>query len=66
LIPGVLSDETSAWQIVFKMVCYLVQSYTRPVEYKGWKVRCINERQLCNWQVAWRYGLWTHKTRRPD
>ena len=38
LIPGVLSDETSALTDSFQDGLLAPPVYTRPAEYKGWKV----------------------------
>jgi tRNA (guanine37-N1)-methyltransferase len=38
LIPGVLSDETSALSDSFQDNLLAPPVYTRPAEYKGWKV----------------------------
>ncbi|MBA7580161.1 tRNA (guanine-N(1)-)-methyltransferase [subsurface metagenome] len=38
LIPGVLSDETSALTDSFQDNLLAPPSYTRPADYKGWKV----------------------------
>ena len=38
LIPGVLSDETSALTDSFQDGLLAPTVYTRPAEYKGWKV----------------------------
>jgi tRNA (guanine37-N1)-methyltransferase len=38
LIPGVLSDETSALSDSFQDNLIAPPVYTRPAEYKGWKV----------------------------
>ena len=38
LIPGVLSDETSALTDSFQDDLIAPPVYTRPAEYKGWKV----------------------------
>ncbi len=38
LIPGVLSDETSALTDSFQDNLLAPPVYTRPAEYKGWKV----------------------------
>ncbi len=38
LIPGVLSDETSALSDSFQDDLLAPPVYTRPAEYKGWKV----------------------------
>jgi tRNA (guanine37-N1)-methyltransferase len=38
LIPGVLSDETSALTDTFQDGLVAPPVYTRPVEYKGWRV----------------------------
>ena len=68
LIPGVLSDETSALTDSFQDNLLAPPVYTRPAEYKGWKVPDIllsgNTPQI----DAWREELAYKRTeeRRPD
>ncbi len=54
LIPGVISDETSALTDSFQDNLLSPPVYTRPADYKGWKVPEIlisgNERQIDEWK----------------
>jgi tRNA (guanine37-N1)-methyltransferase len=67
LIPGVLSDETSALSDSFQDDLIAPPVYTRPAEYKGWKVPEV----LLSGHEAkidqWRYEKATERTqkRRP-
>ncbi len=68
LIPGVLNDETSALSDSFQNNLLSPPVYTRPAEYKGWKVPDVllsgNEKEIRKWQTekaVERTGL-----RRPD
>ena len=68
LIPGVLSDETSALTDSFQDGLVAPPVYTRPQEYKGWKVP---EVLLSGHQAKieqWRYENAVNRTRqrRPD
>ena len=68
LIPGVLSDETSALSDSFQDGLIAPPVYTRPAEYKGWKVP---EVLLSGHQAnieEWRHdqSLERTKKRRPD
>ncbi|MEK6783000.1 MAG: tRNA (guanosine(37)-N1)-methyltransferase TrmD [Bacteroidota bacterium] len=68
LIPGVLSDETSALTDSFQDGLVAPPVYTRPAEYKGWKVP---EVLLSGHQAKieqWRYENAVNRTRqrRPD
>jgi len=68
LLPGVLSDETSALTDSFQDGLLAPPVYTRPAEYKGMKVPDIllsgNEAKI----AAWRHeqALERTKERRPD
>lgn len=68
LIPGVLSDETSALTDSFQDNLIAPPVYTRPAEYKGWKVPQV----LLSGHDAnvnqWRYEQSVKRTRerRPD
>jgi len=68
LIPGVLSDETSALTDSFQDNLLAPPVYTRPAEYKGWKVPDV----LLSGHFAkiekWREDMaYAHtKNRRPD
>lgn len=54
LIPGVLSDETSALTDSFQDGLVAPPVYTRPAEYKGWQVpeilRSGNEKLINEWR----------------
>lgn len=54
LIPGVLSDETSALTDSFQDGLLTPPVYTRPAEYKGWKVPDIllsgNDQLIDDWK----------------
>lgn len=54
LIPGVISDETSALTDSFQDNLLSPPVYTRPADYKGWKVPDIllsgNDRQINDWK----------------
>jgi tRNA (guanine37-N1)-methyltransferase len=68
LIPGVLSDETSALTDSFQDGLLSGPIYTRPADYKGWKVPDV----LMSGHFAkidkWREDMaYEHtKNRRPD
>jgi len=68
LIPGVLHDETSALNDSFQTGLLDSPVYTRPAEYKGWKVPEIlfsgDQKKI----EAWRFEQALEKTkkRRPD
>ena len=68
LIPGVLNDETSALTDSFQDNLLAPPVYTRPVEFRGWKVPDIlmsgNHAKI----EAWRHeqSLARTKERRPD
>jgi tRNA (guanine37-N1)-methyltransferase len=64
LIPGVLSDETSALTDSFQTVYYLVPS-TRPQTIGWWSSLSLTSGNFAKIEVARRYGL-ILKTRRPD
>lgn len=68
LIPGVLSDETSALTDSFQDNLLAPPIYTRPAEYKGWQVPEIllsgNTPLIENWREEQAY-IRTEK-RRPD
>jgi tRNA (guanine37-N1)-methyltransferase len=54
LIPGVLSDETSALSDSFQDGLVAPPVYTRPAEYKGWKVPDVllsgHEAKIAQWK----------------
>ncbi|MGQ8338035.1 tRNA (guanosine(37)-N1)-methyltransferase TrmD [Sunxiuqinia sp. A32] len=68
IIPGVLSDETSALTDSFQDNLLSPPVYTRPANYKGWKVPDIllsgNDKQINEWKEkqAWERT----KQLRPD
>jgi tRNA (guanine37-N1)-methyltransferase len=68
LIPGVLSNETSALTDSFQDNLLSPPIYTRPAEYKGWKVPDIllsgNFANIDRWRED--MALEHTKTRRPD
>lgn len=68
LIPGVLNDETSALSDSFQDNLLAPPVYTRPSEYKGWKVpdllRSGNLKAIENWRHE--QSIERTKTRRPD
>lgn len=68
LIPGVLSDETSALTDSFQDNLLAPPIYTRPADYKGWKVPAIllsgNFAKIEQWHEDMAYDK--TMTRRPD
>jgi tRNA (guanine37-N1)-methyltransferase len=68
LLPGVLSNETSALFDSFQDGLLAPPVYTRPSDYKGWKVPDIllsgNGAAIKDWQEA--KALERTKKRRPD
>ncbi len=68
LIPGVLSDETSALTDSFQDNLLSPPVYTRPAEYKGWKVPEIllsgNTKKIEEWRHE--QALEHTRKRRPD
>ena len=68
LLPGVLSDETSALSDSFQDNLLSPPVYTRPAEYKGMKVPDIllsgNDRLIDDWKHQ--QSLERTKERRPD
>jgi len=68
LIPGVLSNETSALTDSFQDNLLAPPVYTRPAEYKGWKVPDIllsgHQANIDKWREDMAYEH--TKTRRPD
>src|SRR5688572_24575908 len=67
LIPGVLSDETSALSDSFQDNLIAPPVYTRPAEYKGWKVPDVllsgHEANINDWRQE--KSLERTKARRP-
>lgn len=68
LIPGVLSDETSALSDSFQDDLISPPVYTRPAEYKGWKVPEIllsgHQAKIEEWRHE--QSIERTKKRRPD
>jgi tRNA (guanine37-N1)-methyltransferase len=68
LIPGVLNDETSALTDSFQDDLLAPPVYTRPEEFRGWKVPDIllsgNEGAIENWREE--RAMERTKERRPD
>ena len=68
LIPGVLSDETSALTDSFQDGLIAPPVYTRPAEYKGWKVPDVllsgHEAKINEWRHD--QAVERTKKRRPD
>ena len=68
LIPGVISDETSALTDCFQDDLLSPPVYTRPSEYKGWKVPEIllsgDDKKIENWRQQ--QAEERTKTLRPD
>ena len=68
LIPGVLSDETSALSDSFQDDLLSPPVYTRPSEYKGLKVPAVllsgNEKEISKWRIE--KAIERTKKRRPD
>lgn len=68
LIPGVLNDETSALTDSFQDDLLSAPVYTRPLEFRGWKVPDIllsgNHAKIEQWRHE--QALQRTKERRPD
>lgn len=68
LLPGAISDETSALTDSFQDNLLAPPVYTRPADYKGWKVPDIllsgNEREIEKWKHE--QSLERTKRLRPD
>lgn len=68
LLPGVLNDETSALSDSFQDGLVSPPVYTRPADYKGWKVPEVllsgNERVIKEWKHE--QALERTKQRRPN
>ena len=68
LLPGVLSDETSALSDSFQDNLLSPPVYTRPSEFNGWEVPEIllsgNEKEIKKWQFD--KALERTKMRRPE
>jgi tRNA (guanine37-N1)-methyltransferase len=67
LLPGVLSDETSALSDSFQDNLIAPPVYTRPAEYKGWKVPDVllsgHEAKIEKWRME--QAIERTKARRP-
>jgi len=67
LIPGVLSDETSALSDSFQDNLIAPPVYTRPAEYKGWKVPDVllsgHEAKIEKWRME--QAIERTKAKRP-
>lgn len=68
IIPGVISDEQSALSDCFQDDLLSAPVYTRPAEYKGWKVPDVllsgHERKIAEWRME--QSLERTKLLRPD
>jgi len=68
LLPGVLNDETSALTDSFQDNLLAPPVYTRPADYKGWKVPEVllsgDPKHIDEWR--WTQSLERTKKRRPD
>jgi len=68
LIPGVLNDETSALTDSFQDNLLAPPVYTRPADYKGWKVPDVllsgNDKLIDEWR--YQQSLERTQNRRPD
>jgi len=68
LIPGVISDETSALTDSFQDNLLTPPIYTRPSNYKGWEVPEVllsgNEKLITEWRE--REAIKRTEERRPD
>lgn len=68
LIPGVLNDETSALTDSFQDNLLAPPVYTRPVDFKGWKVPDVlmsgNHKHIEEWRQE--QSLERTRNRRPD
>ncbi len=68
LVPGVLSDEQSALSDSFQDNLLAAPVYTRPADYKGWKVPEIllsgHDAKIKAWEIS--QSLERTKKLRPD
>lgn len=68
LVPGVISDDQSALSDCFQDDMLAAPIYTRPAEYKGWRVPNIllsgNEAKIKDWEME--QALERTKRLRPD
>ncbi len=67
LIPGVLNDETSALSDSYQNNLLSPPEYTRPADFRGWKVPDIllsgNDKEITNWRYE--QSVERTKQRRP-
>ena len=68
VVPGVIGDEQSALSDCFQDDMLSAPIYTRPAEYKGWRVPDIllsgNEAKIKEWEIEQSYER--TKRLRPD
>lgn len=68
IIPGVISDETSALSDSFQDNLLAPPVYTRPADYKGWKVPVVllsgHEKNIQEWQHE--QSLINTRKKRPE
>ena len=68
IIPGVIGDETSALSDSFQDGLISPPTYTRPAEFRGWKVPEIllsgNDKLINKWKID--QAMERTKQRRPD
>lgn len=68
LVPGVLSDEQSALSDSFQDNLLAAPVYTRPADYKGWKVPDVllsgHDAKIKEWELQ--QSLERTKSLRPD
>ena len=68
IVPGVIGDEQSALSDCFQDDMLSAPIYTRPADYKGWKVPEIllsgNEAKIKNWEME--QAMERTKALRPD
>ncbi len=68
LLPGVLNDETSALTDSFQQDLVSPPVYTRPANYKGWRVPDIllggNDKLIDNWRFE--QAVERTRQRRPE
>ena len=68
VVPGVIGDEQSALSDCFQDDMLSAPIYTRPAEYKGWRVPDIllsgNEAKIKDWEIEQSYER--TKRLRPD
>ena len=68
LLPGVLNDETSALTASFQQDLVSPPVYTRPANYKGWRVPDIllggNDKLIDNWRFE--QAVERTRQRRPE